>query len=150
MEAATGGKVIVSAKIENFDDVKAEMKGSLPKDQVRTLDIPDARIGTGATVLSLPKRLIDQLGLMRLKTAEVKTAMGLTSVGVYETVRLTIQGRDRPVAVTEVADTCPDLVGYIPLKLLDFLFDSKNQRLVGNPEHVGKFIIDMYYHDVIV
>src|SRR5438093_10347093 len=116
METATVGKGIVSAKIENLDDVKAAMRGVLPLDQIRTLDIPDARIDTGATVLSMPKRLIEQLGLMQLKTAQVKTTMGLTSVGVYEPVRLSIQGRDCEVAVTEVAESCPVLIGYIPLE----------------------------------
>jgi predicted aspartyl protease len=144
------GKVIVPAKIENFDDVKAAMRGVLPEDQIRKLDIPNARIDTGATVLSMPKRLIEQLGLMQLKTAEVKTAMGLTTVGVYEPVRLTIQGRGCEVSVTEVADTCPVLIGFIPLELLDFLVDSKNQRLIGNPEHDGKFMIDMYHEEFCV
>ena len=143
METETVGKVIVSAKIQHLDDVKAAMRGVLPEDRIRTLDIPDARIDTGATFIAMPKHMIEKLGLMRFKTAEVKTAMGLTSVGVYEPVRLTIQGRDCEVAVTEVADTCPVLIGYFPLELLDFLVDSRNQRLVGNPDHDGKFMIDM-------
>jgi hypothetical protein len=36
------------------------------------------------------------------------------------------------------------LIGYIPLELLDFVVDSKNQRLIGNPDHGGEFMIDMY------
>ena len=46
--------------------------------------------------------------------------------------------------VAEVADNCPVLIGYIPLELLDFVVDTKNQRLIGNPDHGGEFMIDMY------
>jgi hypothetical protein len=54
------------------------------------------------------------------------------------------KGRDCELRVAEVADSCPVLIGYIPLELLDFVVDIKNQRLIGNPDHGGEFMIDMY------
>ena len=38
METETMGKVLVSAKIENFDDVKAAKRGLISEDQVPTLE----------------------------------------------------------------------------------------------------------------
>jgi hypothetical protein len=36
------------------------------------------------------------------------------------------------------------LIGFIPLELLGFVVDPKNQQLIGNPDHGGEFMIDMY------
>jgi predicted aspartyl protease len=65
MESDTVGTVRVKARIENLDDVKAAEKGLIPDDQVRRIEIDDARVDTGATYVSMPLRLINQLGLLR-------------------------------------------------------------------------------------
>jgi len=36
------------------------------------------------------------------------------------------------------------LLGQIPLELLDFWIDITNQKLVGNPEHGGEWMIDQF------
>jgi len=143
METTTVGKVIVSAKIENYDDAKAAEKGLISDAQVRRIEVHDARVDTGATFVSMPKRLIEQLGLKRIKTTHAKTVTGLMPFGIYEQVKLTVQGRDCEVRVTEVADDCPVLIGTIPLELLDFVVNPQGRKLVGNPDHGGEYMIDM-------
>ena len=44
---------------------------------------------------------------------------------IYEPVRLTVQGRDCVIEVSELADDCPVLIGFIPLEMLDFVVDPK-------------------------
>ncbi len=44
----------------------------------------------------------------------------------------------------EVPDECPVLIGQIPLEALDFLVDPIGQRLIGNPEHGGEQMIEMF------
>ncbi len=144
MEPETMGIVLVTALIENFEDVVSARKGLISESEIRRIEVSDARVDTGATYVSLPKRMIEQLGLNRLKTVHAKTAAGTFSFGIYEQVKLTIQGRDCEVRVAEVADNCPVLIGYFPLEQLDFVVDSKNQRLIGNPDHGGEYMIDMY------
>ena len=39
---------------------------------------------------------------------------------------------------------CPVLIGQVPLELLDFVVDPKGRRLIGNPEHGGEQMIEMY------
>jgi predicted aspartyl protease len=136
--------VLVTALIENYYDVKSAEEGLISDVKVRRLEVPDARVDTGATYVSMPLRLINQLGLKRIKTVQAKTTAGPVSFGIFEPVKLTIQGRDCEVRVAEVADNCPVLIGYIPLEQLDFVVDTKNQRLIGNPDHGGEFMIDMY------
>jgi predicted aspartyl protease len=144
METATAGKVIVAAKIENLFDIEEVFKGRISEDQVRRLDVDDAMVDTGATSLSLPKRLIAQLGLRQLRTGRARTAGGLTTFGIYSPVRLTVQGRDCTVEVAELPDECPPLIGVIPLEILDFVVNPKSQTLIGNPEHGGEQIFDMF------
>ena len=88
METATMGKVIVSATVENVGDLYQVHQGQLPADQVRRVEVPDAVVDTGATTLSLPKRLIAQLGLIPLRTRTARTAGGLVSLHTYGGARL--------------------------------------------------------------
>ncbi len=35
------------------------------------------------------------------------------------------------------------------IELLDFVVDSRNQRLIGNPDHDGQFMIDRYHQSFV-
>jgi predicted aspartyl protease len=74
----------------------------------------------------------------------VTTSAGLAVAAIYDAVRLTIQGRQCTVDVVEVPDSVPPLIGQIPLEMLDFVVDPRGQRLIGNPEHGGEHVIEMY------
>jgi predicted aspartyl protease len=140
----TMGKVLVTAKIENLEDLFAVNKGLLQPEQVRSLEVTDALVDTGATTLSLPKRLIEQLGLRLVRSRRVRTSGGPATLQVYSLVRLTIQGRDWNGDVVEVPDDCPVLVGQLPLEWLDFVVDPLGQRLIGNPAHGGEQMLELY------
>ena len=98
----------------------------------------DALVDTGATILSMPKSVIQQLGLELIRTRTAVTTAGTVTIKVHGTVRLTMEGRDCPTDVTEVPDECPVLIGQIPLELLDFVVDMQGRRLIGNPAHGGR------------
>jgi predicted aspartyl protease len=144
MGIETMGKVLVTAKIENLADLFKVDQGLLPEADVRLVEVDDALVDTGATGLSMPKRLIDQLGLKPLRSRQARTSAGIVTVQTYGTARLTIQGRECPTDVTELPDDCPVLIGQIPVEALDFVVDLSNRRLIGNPEHGGEHIIELY------
>lgn len=144
MENTTMGKVLVTAKIENMEDVVAVKLGKLTPSEVRSVEVDDALIDTGATMLSMPRRYIQQLGLDRIRTRRARTTNGVADFGVYSLVQVTIQGRDCRVDVAEIADDCPVLIGQIPLESLDFVVDPIGQRLIGNPDHGGEQMIDLF------
>ncbi|MFV0445618.1 MAG: aspartyl protease family protein [Planctomycetaceae bacterium] len=144
MEIATMGKVIVSAKVENMKDLWAAEEGTLSKDQVRTLDLDDALVDTGATILCLPKRYIQQLGLTQVRERTARSVAGVIKLRIFSVVRLTIQDRDIATEVCEIPDDCPPLIGQIPLEGLDFVVDLQGQQLIGNPEHGGEAMIDLF------
>ena len=144
MEISLMGKVIVPATIENLDDVFDVEKGAITAEQVRRVDVADALVDTGATMLSMPKRLIEQLGVLPFRIRRARTSAGTIDSQVYRAVRLTIQGRDCITDVSELPDDCPVLIGQLPLEMLDFVVDPMGQRLIGNPAHGGEHMIEMY------
>jgi hypothetical protein len=36
------------------------------------------------------------------------------------------------------------LIGQIPLEMLDFVVDPTGQKLIGNPDHFGEQMIDLF------
>jgi predicted aspartyl protease len=140
----TMGRVLVEATIENLADVWGAQRGNLPLENVRRITVPDALVDTGASWLSLPSRLIRQLGLVKRYTKRVCNTTGKYDADVYGTVRLTIAGRDGPSDVMEVSDETPVLIGQIPLEYLDFVVDLASRRLTGNPRHGGEHVIELY------
>jgi predicted aspartyl protease len=144
METATMGRVLTEATIENLGDLYAVQRGVIRADQVRRIVVQDALVDTGATILSIPTRMIRELGLEKRGTKRVLTSKGVSEADKYEAVRLTIQGRDCPVDVLEVPDNVPVLIGQIPLENLDLVVDPRGGKLTGNPEHGGEHIYEMY------
>ena len=129
------------ANLEDLFKVDAQ---TLSADQVRTVEVSNALVDTGAVMLSLPKRMVAALGLKPYRTRRVRTVGGIVETGICAAVRLTVQGRDFTTDVAEIPDDCPVLIGQIPLEGLDFVVDPIGQRLVGNPEHGGEHMLDMF------
>lgn len=144
MERNTMGRVVTEATIENLEDLWAVKRGLVSPDQARRVVVTDALVDTGATLLSLPWALIQQLGLTRVASKRVTSSLGLAEAGLYEAVRLTIQGRSCTMDVMEVPDGVPVLIGQLPLEHLDFVFDLRSRALVGNPAHGGEHVYELY------
>lgn len=137
------GRVIVPAVIESLEDVYRVYRGELTADQVRRVEVVDALVDSGATGLSLPRSLIQQLGLLPLRSRRAITTSGMREVQTFGAVKLTIQGRDCVCDVTEVDEACPALIGQVPLELMDFVIDPGRRVLTGNPAHGGEHIIEL-------
>lgn len=144
LEKPTMGRVLVDARIENYGDLWAVEQGLKPPDAARAVDVTDALVDTGCTVLGLPKTLIDQLGLTLVQTRPMRTATGIAEAKLYGAVRLTVQDRFCLTEVMEVPDHCPVLIGQIPLEILDFVVSPKEQKLIGNPEHGGEQMYELF------
>ncbi len=138
------GGVRVTAKIENLFDIERHVRGLLSADQVRSVEVTNALVDMRAWGLLLPKRLIARLGVRQFCTRQEREISGATPIPTYSVVRLTIQGRDCSLDVGEIADDLPVLIGQIPLQMLDFVVDRKNQRLIANPEHGGEQMMDVF------
>ncbi len=144
METETMGRVLTEATIENLEDLWAVKSNLLAPDAARRLKVVDALVDTGTTLLSLPSKLIRELGLTKTSTKHVISSIGLAEAAVYEAVRLTIQGRSCTMDVMEVPDSVPVLIGQLPLEHLDLVVDLRSRSLIGNPAHGGEHIYELY------
>jgi predicted aspartyl protease len=144
METAPMGRVMTEATIENLEDLWAVKRGLSPAEQVRRVCVTDALVDTGATLLSMPTRLIQQLGLSKTGSKRVTSSFGVGEAAMYEAVRLTIQDRTCTMDVMEVPDSVPVLIGQLPLEHLDFVVDLRSRTLIGNPAHGGEHMYELY------
>ncbi len=140
----TTGRVIVEITVENLADVYAVRVGALGVDQARRVVVTDALVDTGATLLSMPTRLIRELGLLPVSTKRVTTSAGGGEATLHDAVRLTVLGRSCSMDVLEVPDTVPVLLGQIPLEHLDFATDMRSRTLTGNPAHGGEHMYELF------
>lgn len=137
------GKVLVAARVENLEDLYKVSLGLISADQVRTIDVTDALVDTGAAGLLLPNYMITQLGLQPLRTRQARPIEGHIPLASCRAVRLTVQGRDCIGDVAEIPDEFSVVIGQVPLELMDWVVDPKGQRLIGNPDHAGEHKIEV-------
>jgi len=137
------GKVMQRIKLVNSVDEELALRGALPADQVRSLEI-EALVDTGATMLVLPADVIEKLGVRILGHRNVRYADGRTSpIPWVGGVKITILGRETIVtALVEGAGTTP-LIGQIPLEELDLLVDPKSRELRVNPASPDTPLLDL-------
>ena len=158
METDTG-RVLTRVVVENLGDIVEVERGSRSPGEVRRVAAEDALVDTGATTIALPTRLIRELGLRKVYEKQAKSTRGVGPVSVYEAVRLTIEGRFCSVDVMEVPDDVPvliehlqrdlpdqdrNVVGQIPLEMLDLVVDVQGRRLIGNPAHGGEHVLELF------
>ena len=137
------GRVTASVQIENVFDTYRVRQGDLMPEDIRRADVAEALVDTGATGLSLPKSMIQQLGLMPIRTRRAVTIDAIKEIATYGAVRLTLDGRDCVCDVSEISDDCPVLIGQVPLELMDFIVDPGLRKLIANPAHGGEHILEL-------
>jgi predicted aspartyl protease len=144
METALMGRVMTEATIENLEDLWAVRRGLMPANEGRRISVTDALVDTGATLLSMPTKLIQQLGLAKTGSKRVTSSIGIGEAAMYEAVRLTIMGRTCTMDVMEVPDNVPVLIGDLVTTHLDFVVDLRSRTLIGNPAHGGEHVYELY------
>jgi predicted aspartyl protease len=95
-------------------------------------------VDTWATRLYLKPSVIKKLGLVRTDTVRSQTTNGEAIRYKYEPVELELMKRRENFDVIEVPENVPNLLGQVPLEVLDFVVDSKSKRLIPNPAHGGE------------
>lgn len=138
------GRITAKIKLENLVDYVLAKRGDIPPSQVRFIEIDDALVDTGATLVCLTRKQITELGLTPLEVREARTANGSVFRQIYGGGLLTIMDRTCTVDVMEIPENKPPLIGYLALENLDLQPDPKSQKLIPNPAHGGKFVMDLY------
>ena len=104
----------------------------------------EASVDTGATRLYLKPSVIKALALRKVDEVQSQTTNGTRTRGVYDPVRLELMGRRGTFDVVDIDEQVPNLMGQVPLEVLDFVVDPKRQKLIANPEHGGIQMTEEY------
>ena len=136
------GKVKQIAKATNLADLILWENHHIDENKVRALEI-EFLVDTGAALICLPPRLIHALGLRKTKSKQALTADGPKERGIYSSIKLELFDRDAILEVMEVPENVPPLLGYIALESLDLVVNPTGEALTGNPDHGGKFMVDL-------
>ena len=128
------GEVRVSVELQNYDDVRDAARGRLSNDSIRRATI-DVLVDTGASMLVLPRDLVESLGLETIDRSAVEYADGRRDeVDVAGMVRVVASGRTATAPCLVGPSGTEPLLGQIVLEMMDLLVDCGRNQLVPRPE----------------
>jgi len=136
------GKVIVKIKLTNLKDIFLKSAGAR-RAGPRVIEV-ESLVDTWATRLYLKPSVIKKLGLLRVDAVRSQTTNGEAIRFKYEPVQLELMGRKENFDVIELPESVPNLLGQVPLEVLDLVVDSKRQKLIPNPDHGGEQMTEEY------
>jgi predicted aspartyl protease len=122
------GRFKVEVELANNDDLAAVRRGALKADQVRRVKLLGV-VDSGATHLVLPTATAKQLGLPASGKVKVTYANRKTSQRDVAEVHLELQGRHGIYRACLEPKRDTALIGAIVLEDLDFLIDSRKERI---------------------
>lgn len=137
------GRVTVALTVENVDDVRRAARGELAAENVRRVEV-EALVDSGATFLCMPEALVQQLGLPFNRERQTRAVTGPLTLRVYGGARLHVQGRECDEEVMVLPNGGQVLLGQIPLEKMDWWIDLDTRKLVGNPEHGGQWMAEVF------
>lgn len=124
------GQVITTITVTNrIDRVMAE-RGFITAEEVRSVILDNVVVDTGATLLSLPARIISQLGLIQVGERDVETSAGIKKGRIFADAQIIVEGREGRFDCLELPEgVSAVLLGVIPMEELGLEPDFKNRRL---------------------
>ena len=130
LQAKQMGQVITTITVTNrIDRVMAE-RGFIAAEEVRSLILDNVVVDTGATLLSLPARIISQLGLIQVGERDVETSAGIKKGRIFADAQIIVEGREGRFDCLELPEgVSAVLLGVIPMEELGLEPDLKNRRL---------------------
>ena len=132
-----GVRVRVEVELANYEDMILAENGHLAEEKVRRTRIP-AVVDSGAVRLVLPQRVVDELGLIKIGSVNVRYAdQRRARRAKVRDVWLKLLDRDEIFSAIVEPKRDTALIGAIVLEDLDFVVDCTKGRLVPrDPDYV--------------
>jgi len=94
----------------------------------------DAVVDAGATMLVLPKNVVERLGLPKVDEVRVRYANNsVETKEIFGVVTLQLQGRTGNFDVPAEAEGAQPLIGQIVMERLDLVIEPSTRRVTPNP-----------------
>ena len=123
------GKIFTPLIVTNRIDQANARNGLIPDEKVRSINLKNVLVDTGATTLCLPAEVIDTLGLELLKEVDVATASGFNKARIFRDASISLLGREGTFECLELPGGRVALLGVIPMEALGIEPDLRNQTL---------------------
>lgn len=138
VEGQEVGRFAVEFEVANNQDIALALTGNLDPAKVRRKKIKGT-VDPGATLCVLPASVVKELGLpIKKSKIRVRYADGRRGLRAEaDEVRVFLQGRDATFNAIVEPKRESALIGAVVLETLDFLVDSRRERLVPrDPDHI--------------
>ena len=102
-------------------------------EQEKSLEV-EAVIDTGATMVVLPRDIVEELGLRKMREVKVRYANNkVETKPIYGVVNIELKGRSANLDVLVEEKGSQPLMGQVLLELLDLIVEPKTRKLIPNP-----------------
>ncbi|MBL8190564.1 MAG: aspartyl protease family protein [Acidobacteria bacterium] len=142
------GQVHTQMTIVNRADEVRAIDGTISPDQIRKVTLTNVLADSGAMMLSLPIRVIEQLGLAPLKEVLASTAAGYQRTRVFQDAKVSIGDRVGVFQCLELPGGDNPLLGVIPMEELGLELDLQKQELKLLPMEPGNSYLLAYGHSI--
>ena len=130
LQAKQMGQVITTITVTNRIDGVMAQRGFISAEEVRSVILDNVVVDTGATLLSLPARIISQLGLIQVGERDVETSAGIKKGRIFADAQIIVEEREGRFDCLELPEGVSALLlGVIPMEELGLEPDLKNRRL---------------------
>jgi len=94
----------------------------------------EAVVDTGATMVVLPKDIVEALELRKVREVKVRYANNkVETKPIYGVVTIELKGRSANLDVLVEEKGSQPLIGQVLLELLDLVIEPKTRKLIPNP-----------------
>ena len=128
------GKIKVNIEIANYSDEILAKNNVISYKKVRKILVNDVLVDTGATTLCLPKNILEQLGVIKLRKVVVNTTTGDYVSLIYGDVKLSLLGRSSVIECIELPAGRTPLLGVIPMEIMGLEVDVVKHKLKLLPD----------------
>lgn len=132
------GHVNVSITVTNHIDQILAERGFMPETEVRKVTLDNVLVDTGASLLSLPTAIIEQLGLPVMSETIVNAAAGERKARIFKDANLLVAERQSTFDCLERTDIDQPLLGVFPMRRLGLQPDLQTQTLTLLPTQPGE------------
>ncbi len=134
--------------MKNFIDAELASRRLLKPEEVRVVK-KEVWVDTGATMLTLPEEVVEELGLTKGRFITASYADGTKKRRqIARGINIEVMGREALVECVVEAPGTRILLGQIPLEAMDLIVDPKAGKLMPRPESPDMPLIDVLRLDV--
>ena len=129
------GLIHAEIGLKNGGDVYKARIGEITEENIKMVYV-NALVDSGAYMLAINERVMEQLGVPVMRKAPATLANGtIIDLEIVGPIEVSFLNRSTTVDAMVLPGDTEVLLGAIPMEGMDVLIDPLRQQLIVNPEH---------------